>query len=265
MASSRHRIAAWATLGALVVLGAIGAHLQNSRDPRGEVLPVRNVNVQVDPAFVTTGVTSTVTFISVDGGGEKLDAWDGRLDGWIIRDDLAFVQHVTGEQEGPTSTVQLAVTPSEPGSYRMAIISTSESNVTAGGTALRVRGTSRDLPPGEQSAAREGYKVTLSTIPGADEIRAGEPVTFTYGVERTDTQVPLEEYGGSRGALIAFREGGGLFVLGDAMPAELLPSHSASTFSVTFPEEGSYRVFFEFQAAGRRFIEARWVEVAPGS
>ncbi len=263
MATPHHKIAAWALLGILVVLGAVAVSFRSARDPFGVRPPVQNVSVQIDPAIITTGVTSTVSFVSVSEEGEPIDAWEGLVDGWLVRDDLTFVQHVTGEHGGATSTTQLGITPSEPGTYRMALIARADARVTTAGTSIRVRGTSRDLPPAEQSAAREGYKVTLSSIPDLGALRAGEQATFTYSVERTDTKVPLDTYRGSRGSAIAFREGGGLFVLGDPMPAELLPSDSATTFSLTFPEEGSYRVFFEFQSSGKRVIEARWVEVAP--
>lgn len=261
MPSKLQKIATWAVLGVVLIIGVVALAV---RKPAGTQTPpvVRNVMVQIDPVSVTTGATSTLSLLAVDAEGNPIDAWGGSAEGWLVRSDLTYIQHILAEGTGATSTLKLPVLPTEPGSYRLALIAKTDTNVTTGGSALRVRGISRDVPPEEQSAAREGYKVTVSTIPALDAISTGDSVNFTYSVERTDTQVPLDDYRGTRGSLIAFKDGGGLFILGDAMPSELLPSKSAATFSVAFPEGGRYRVFFEFQVNGKRYVEARWVDVA---
>jgi hypothetical protein len=135
--------------------------------------------------------------------------------------------------------------------------------VTIGGAAMTVTGPAEDVPPDELSAGREGYKVVVSAIPDFGHIVAEEPTALTFSVSRTDVPVALGEDDGYRGRMIALKEGGGIALHGIPHAGAYLPSPSAAAFGITFPDEGRYRVFFEFVADGRTLMEARWIEVRP--
>ena len=263
MTGKRHKAAAWTVL-VLLVLAGLGAYAFLGEAParHAESEPARNVRVKVAPGQVRVG-TTTLTVSAEDGEGNATDAWKGLADAWIVRDDLTYVTHLETAIDAATSSFSVPYLAGEPGSFRLAAIARDGGSTVVGGGSFEVAGRTADIAPEEQSAAREGYKVTLSTIPDGEQLRAGEPASFTYAVERTGTPVRLEEYRGGRGALIALKEGAGLFATGLAMDVALQPSPSATSFNISFPEPGRYRVFCEFQAAGKRYIEARWVDVLP--
>jgi|GEM_PF-5059926 len=257
MPGTLHRVAAWTllVLAILALLTLVATRRVRSPAQPGPTVS-RNVTVSVAPRSVTTGTSTLTVSLAEDDA-----AWNA-TETWIVRDDLAFVTHAFTELPDASSTFELPYPAGEPGSFRLAAFGNAGDENLIGGAAFRVTGTATDQPPGELSAAREGFSVTQSVIP--DPVRAGVPTSLTYAVARGDEAVSLETYRDARGALAAFREGGNVFVLGSPQQVALQPSPSAASFTLGFPEPGRYRLFFEFRTAGRPFVEARWIEVLPG-
>lgn len=266
MKPSTARIVAWGVLLGLLAVGA--AFVAVNRVPRtapdrAEVV-ARNVKVAVSPNALRTGATTTVTVTALDGEGGAVSAWEGSApDVWLVRSDLVYATRARSMDQDATSSFAVDLRPTQPGSYRLAAAGATAETVTMGGATVPVSGPAEDVPPEEQSAGREGFKVVMSTIPDGGALRAGEPVSVTLTVSRTGTPVPLVEEDGVRGSLVAFREGGGLFVRGEPPASAYLPSASSAAFTLVFPDPGRYRLFFEFAAGGRRLMEARWIEVGP--
>lgn len=252
------QVAAWGALAALLAVGAAVIATRDagpSHDAPVSSSKAREVALTVAPASFRTGTTTTLVIAAADG--EAL--LGGEADVWIVRGDLAWLTHAATRAEA-TSSLALPFRPTEPGAYRVVLESLLPGGRTVGTGTFAAAGPPGDAPPRELSAAREGFRVTLSSIPDAGAIVAGEPVSLTYAVERTGTPITLDERDGARGMLAAFREGGG-FVRGVPMAPELLPSSAASTFSLAFPQRGRYRLFFEFAADGKSYVEAEWVDV----
>lgn len=256
------RIAAWGmVLGiGIVALGVYGAARLAQAPAEAPPTETRAVRIVADPQRLTTRATTTVAVQAQDGEGRPLDAWGAAPEAWLVRDDLAYATHVQGTRTG-SSSFELALHPTQPGSYRLVATDTAGDTVTLGVAALAATGVAEDVPPEELSAGREGYKVVLSAIPDFGRILADEPSALTFTVSRTDVPVAIEERNGYRGSMLALKEGGNLAVYGLPHASAYLPSPSAAAFAVTFPEPGKYRVFFEFAAGGRTYMEARWIEV----
>lgn len=258
------RIVAWGIFAGLmaVTFALFIANRRQQEVPLPGVTEARTVKVAVTPVLIRTGITSTVQVAAQDGEGNRLAVWEGAdASAWLVRNDLTYAAHVPAQ--AGTSTLSVPLRPTQPGTYRLAVAGVQGNDVTLGGVTLGVGGRGEDLPPEEQSAGRGGYKLALSTIPDASEIRAGDPVAMTFAVSRTGAPVPLGEKADARGELVAFRENGTIFVRGEPHPPAYLPSPSATAFTLTFPEPGRYRVFFAFEAAGVPLMEARWIEVRP--
>lgn len=264
MNASTARLAAWGVLIGLLAIGVAfivlngfsqeGVHLQD--------IVSRNVKVSVTPETLRTGATTSVQVAARDGEGGAVAAWEGaRLDAWLVRNDLTYAAHVRADNDGATSSFATLLRPTQPGGYKLVASGVREHVVTIGAAPLSVTGPAEDVPPEEQSAGREGYKVVMSTVPDTDALRPGVPVSVTFTISRTGAPVVLDAEAGFRGSLVAFRENGTLFVRGEPSSSALLPSPASAAFTLVFPEPGRYRLFFEFGAQGRSFMEARWIEV----
>lgn len=262
--NSAPKIAAWLLVGTIVVLG-IGIFMyRHAPEETPPVIPItaRNVSIAVAPTSVKTGATSSIIVTARDGEGAALNAWEGaRLEAWLVRNDLAYAAHIDIPASAATSTLEVPVSPTDPGSYRLVVQGTHNNVVTIGGTVLSVAGRSTDTPPAEQSSGRAGFKVAAATMPETEAITANQTVAITYVVSRTGTPIALASGSGTRGVIAAFREGGGQYVYGESVPAPLQPSPAASAFTITFPEAGRYKLYFEYEVNGQRYMESRWITV----
>lgn len=264
MRPSTARIAAWGVLLGLLAVGAtfVVINRHSGIAPSGNDIVSRNVRIEVAPTTLRTDATTTIVVSAQDGEGSALSAWEGAaLDAWLVRADLTYAEHVRAENRGATSSFAVDLRPTQPGTYKLVAAGMTQEALTIGGTTLSATGRAEDVPPEEQSAGREGYKVVMSTIPDGPDLRADVPVTVTFTVSRTDTPIILDEESGARGSMVAFHENGSLFVRGEPSPSVYLPSPASAAFSLAFPEPGKYRVFFEFVTDTRQLMEARWIEV----
>jgi hypothetical protein len=262
--TSAPKLAAWVLVGTVVVLG-IGVFMyRHAPQDTPPLVPVtaRNVSIIVTPTTVKTGATTSITVTARDGEGATVNAWEGaRLEAWLVRNDLAYATHIDVPASAATSTLEISVAPTDPGSYRLVVQGTRSNVVTIGGAVLSVTGRSTDTPPAEQSSGRAGFKVAAATMPEAEAITANQTVAITYVVSRTGTPIALTDRSGGRGVIAAFREGGGQYVYGESVPAPLQPSPAASAFTITFPEAGRYKLYFEYEVNGQRYMESRWIAV----
>ena len=117
---------------------------------------------------------------------------------------------------------------------------------------LEVDGTvhSQPLPTPTTTVDADGLSVRLTD--GA--IRAGKESELAFDVTRAGRPVPLQEYLGAKGHLVALRQGDLAFL-------HVHPDADSLRFEATFPNAGSYRLFLQFQVAGRIHTAAFTLEV----
>jgi hypothetical protein len=161
----------------------------------------------------------------------------------LARRDLTGFEHLHPEQDadGSWSTpVELA----DAGSYRLfADFSPDGENRTLAAD-LRVDGAAdlRPLPAPRATAVSDGgYDVRLD----AGHARPGEEADLRFTISRDGVPVQTERYLGAGGHLVALREGDMAFLHVHPM------SDDDVRFAATFPTEGRYRLFLQFQHEGR--------------
>jgi len=170
----------------------------------------------------------------------------------VVRRDLAFFQHVHPTMT-PDGTWHIALTVPEPGTYRAFadFAPDTHENLTLG-TDLPVAGDYRPAPLPETShtATVDGYTVTLdgSLVPGKTS-----DLTLTVsrdGLPVTDLQPYLAAYG----HLVVLRPGdlAYLHVHPHGEPNDgKTPAGPAISFAAEIPSSGPYRLFLDFQHAGK--------------
>lgn len=257
------RIILWGVVaGFLVVIGIV---MLFKIAPRSTPLPQERTTqrpaITLSTDRLRTAPTSTLT-VALASSSTSTTSWtDLTMSAWLIRSDLTYLTYPEVTASGATATLALA--PLEPGSYRLVLEGSNEHVVSLATAPLLVSGPSRDLPPPEQSATRNGFKVTPSTIPAAADLRVNAPVSVTYRLTKEGSPVTLDAPKDIRGDLVAFRENGTLFVHAQPLTSAFLPSPATAGFTLTFPEAGRYRLFFSFMVGGQLQHYAHWVSVLP--
>ena len=170
----------------------------------------------------------------------------------VVRRDLTGFQHLhpTMRADGTWTT---ALTLPQSGTYRVF------ADFSVGGTPttladdLQVDGAvrSRGLPAPAKAAETDGFRVRLTD----GVVRAGEESELRFGVTRDGRAVSLQDYLGAKGHLVALREGDLAFL-------HVHPDADSLRFEATFPDAGSYRLFLQFQVAGRVHTAAFTLEVS---
>jgi hypothetical protein len=166
----------------------------------------------------------------------------------VVRNDLAVFQHVhpTLDADG---TWNVPLNLARAGDYRVfADFMPSGGPALTLGANLHVAGKydPQPLPPASQTAEVDGYTVTLSGAP-----KANEASMLTLAVSRNGTPVDdLQPYLGAYGHLVAVRASDLAYLHvhpmgepGDGATA----SGPGIDFHTTFPSTGSYRLFLDFQ------------------
>ncbi len=222
--------------------GGSGGH-----EVRGLAVAADGLRIVVADPELRRGRDQTLRFRITDEHGETLRAFDvsheRRMHLIIARRDLTGFQHLHPEQasDGSWSTdVRLA----EAGSYRLfADFSRAGDPVTLAAD-LRVDGDAdlRPLPAPQPVAVSDGgYDVRLD----AGHARPGEEADLRFTITRDGVPVRTERYLGAGGHLVALREGDMAFL-------HVHPTAEDSVrFAATFPTEGRYRLFLQFQHDGR--------------
>ncbi|HEU5363238.1 MAG TPA: hypothetical protein VFU56_07825 [Gaiellaceae bacterium] len=170
----------------------------------------------------------------------------------VVRRDLTGFQHLhpTLRADG-TWTTPLRLP--QAGTYRVFADFSVDGTPTTLADDLQVDGPvrSRELPAPARAAETDGFRVRLTD--GA--VRAGEESGLTFDVTRDGKRVALQDYLGAKGHLVALRAGDLAFL-------HVHPDASSLRFEATFPNAGSYRLFLQFQVAGRVHTAAFTLEVS---
>jgi hypothetical protein len=170
----------------------------------------------------------------------------------VVRRDLSGFQHLhpTLRADGTWTT---PLTLPQAGTYRVFADFSVDGKPTTLADDLQVDGavSSRALPAPARTAAVDGFRVGLTD--GA--VRAGEESELTFAVTRGGRRVALQDYLGAKGHLVALREGDLAFL-------HVHPDADSLRFEATFPNAGRYRLFLQFQVAGRVHTAPFTLEVA---
>ncbi|BFU47154.1 hypothetical protein [Krasilnikovia sp. MM14-A1004] len=208
------------------------------------------------PEITTTfpaGVRKPFRFRITASGGASVTTFavvhDKPLHLVVVRRDLAVYQHLHPTM-GPDGTWAVDLNLPDPGSYRAiadftAIVGGNQVP-TSLGVDLAVPGDYRPvpLPPPTQSATTDRFTVSYEGTP-----HAGVAEPLLVSVNSVDGKpAELEPYLGAYGHLVVLREGDVGYV--HVHPEPQLVDGKVK-FWLAAPGPGNYRMFFDFQVAGR--------------
>jgi hypothetical protein len=207
--------------------------------------------IELQKARVDAGTQVPVRFRITDAAGSPVTRYvenhEKQLHLIVVRRDLAGYQHVhpVMDEDGIWSVpVDLNA-----GDYRVFA-----DFVPAGGEAVTLgadlhvagRYDPQSLPPAAKTAAVDGYTVTVSGEPTADE-----PSTLTFSVSRNGKPVAdLQPYLGAYGHLVALRASDLAYLhvhpIGEPGDGRT-PAGPDIAFGTTIPSNGDYRLFLDFK------------------
>ena len=223
---------------------------------RGLAVSEDGLSLRLDTATAPLGRTAPLRFRVVAADGTTVEDFDvehtKRMHLIVVRRDLTGFQHLhpTQAADGEWS-VPLRL--DEPGSYRVFADFSHDGTPRTLATDLQVDGPvrSRPLPAPAPSAATDGYEVRLAS----GDAHAGEEAELSFTVSRDGRAVPLADYLGAKGHLVALREGDLAFL-------HVHPDEDRLRFMATFPSAGRYRLFLQFKAGGSVHTAAFTEEVS---
>lgn len=159
----------------------------------------------------------------------------------VVRRDLTGYQHLHPAM-APDGRWSVPLTLGEPGVWRAYADFTANGSAVKLGADLVVRGdyAPRALPAPATEAAVGGFAVSYR---GTPRTGATQPMLFTVA-----PGAGLERYLGAFGHLVVLREGDLGYVHVHPEPALV---GGAVKFWLAVPSPGSYRMYFEFQVAGK--------------
>jgi hypothetical protein len=252
--------------GAALAGAEIGPEPDNSIEPQehsemtskqdtahGEARPVRGLavaedglRVVVDDPELTRGREQTLRFRVVDGRGDTVRDFDveheKRMHLILARRDLTGFQHLHPEQ-APDGSWSTDVRLDDAGSYRLFADFSHDDEAYTLASDLRVDGPAdlRPLPePAATAVSDGGYDVRLD----AGDARPGQEADLRFTITKDGVPIETEPYLGAGGHLVALREGDMAFL-------HVHPADDSVSFAATFPTEGRYRLFLQFQHEGR--------------
>ncbi|UQU67492.1 hypothetical protein COUCH_14990 [Couchioplanes caeruleus] len=219
-----------------------------------------------------TGDPQPFRFRIVDPDGKAVTAYttshDKDLHLIVLRRDLSGFQHVHPSLAADgTWSLPLAVT--APGQYRVFadFQPAGRSDGLTLGTDIPAPGDyqPRPLPPAATTTAVDGYTVTL-----AGTLQPGTSSQLTLSVSKDGKPVTdLQPYLGAYGHLVALREGdlAYLHVHPDGTPGDgRTAAGPGITFHADVPSAGGYRLYLDFQHAGKvRTAEFTAIAGSPAS
>jgi hypothetical protein len=198
------------------------------------------------------GGTTTWRFRIVDCDGEPvtdMEPEQGKLLHLIVvRDDFTGYQHLHPEL-GPGGIWSADVRTAEAGRYRAIADFVVDGRKYVLGTDLVAPGDAADrpLPAPALRASTDGFDVELQR-PAV--LEPGEEAQLTFRVTRSGRPVTdLEPYLGAYGHLVALHAPD--LAYSHVHPNGEDRSAGAMTFDTEFDEAGTYRLFLQFQTAGR--------------
>jgi hypothetical protein len=226
---------------------------------RGLAVAEDGLRVVVEDLELRRGKAERLAFRIVDEHGETVRDFDvehtKRMHLIIARRDLTGFQHLHPEQARDGAwTTRLRL--DDAGSYRLFADFSHEGKARTLASDLRVDGPAmlEPLPAPRATAVSDGgYDVRLD----AGSVRPGEEADLRFTITKDGVPVHTEPYLGAGGHLVALREGDLAFL--HVHPTEAGHGDAAATddhddsvgFAATFPTEGQYRLFLQFQHDGR--------------
>jgi hypothetical protein len=225
----------------------MSAHTAPTSDAvRGLAVAQDDLRVVVEQPELRRGRTETLRFRIVDEHGQAVRDYDvtheKRMHLILARRDLTGFQHLhpTLAADGTWSArVRLDAA----GSYRLFADFSHDDRPRTLAADLRVDGAAdlRPLPAPQPTAVSDGgYDVRLD----AGRVRPGAEADLRFTITKDGVPVRTEPYLGAGGHLVALRDGDLAFL-------HVHPMDDSVAFAATFPTEGRYRLFLQFQHKGR--------------
>jgi hypothetical protein len=226
-------------------------------DPiRGLAVSENGLTLELARRSARLGTTNPLAFRILGQDGRAVRTFDlehtKRMHLIVVRRDLTGFQHLHPTMRSDGTWITPLTLP-QAGTYRVFADFSVDDEPTTLADDLVVDGDvrSRALPVPAKAAATDGFRVGLTD----GIVRAGEESELAFAVTRNGRRVPLQDYLGAKGHLVALREGDLAFL-------HVHPDASSLRFEATFPNAGMYRLFLQFQVAGRVHTAAFTLEVA---
>jgi hypothetical protein len=238
--------------------GHMPTHTADTPDAvRGLTVAQDDLQVVVEQPELRRGRTETLRFRIADEHGAAVRDFDvtheKRMHLILARRDLTGFQHLHPEL-GADGTWSADVRLDAAGSYRLFADFSHDDTARTLAADLRVDGNAdlRPLPaPQPATASDGGYDVRLD----AGRVGANSEADLRFTITRDGAPVGTEPYLGAGGHLVALREGDMAFL-------HVHPMDDGVRFAATFPTAGRYRLFLQFQHAGRVHTVAFTQEVS---
>jgi hypothetical protein len=229
---------------------AMAGMSEHAADPiRGLAASEDGLTLKLAPTSLERGRAAELAFAVEGSSGPVKDfavTHEKRMHLIVVRRDGTGFQHLHPELD-KTGTWRTPITLKDAGAYRV------YADFARGGEAhtlaadLTVDGEAEyaAFPPPTTTDTIDGYKVDLK--PDAH--------TLDFAITKDGEPVTTEPYLGAGGHLVALREGDMAFL-------HVHPMDDGVRFAATFPTAGRYRLFLQFQHAGRVHTVAFTQEVS---
>jgi hypothetical protein len=221
-------------------MGHGGGEAHGAPQPlRGLAVSDGGLTLSLNRAAAPRRARFALSFRVLDRDGHPVHDFDvehtKRMHLIVVRRDLTGFQHLHPTQAGD-GTWSVPVRLLEAGTYRVFADFSADGKAYTLADDLAVDGPvrSRQLPAPATSAEVDGLTVRRTS--------AGSQVGFT--VTRGGRPVALQQYLGAKGHLVALRKGDLAFL-------HVHPDEDRLRFTTSFPTAGDYRLFLQFQVAGR--------------
>jgi hypothetical protein len=225
------------------------SHGATAQSLRGLASAADGLRLVVEDPELRRGRAERLAFRIVDDHGDTVRHFDvghtKRMHLIVARRDLTGFQHLHPEQRADGAW-ETRATLGEAGSYRLFADFSRGGEPQTLASDLRVDGRAdlRSLPaPASAVVSDGGYDVELASS-GAGP---GEEAELRFTISRDGRPVATEPYLGAGGHLVALREGDLAFL--HVHPTEEAGDNEIG-FAATFPTEGRYRLFLQFQHDG---------------
>jgi hypothetical protein len=229
-----------------------GGHSGEADPVRGLAVAQNGLRVIVENPELRRGATEQLRYRIVDERGDTVRDFEveatKRMHLIVARRDLTGFQHLHPEQQSDGSwTVPVRL--GAAGSYRVFADFLRDGKQTTLASDLRVDGNA-DLVglPEAQAVATSDLGDDVRLDAGGD-VHAGEEAALTFTIKKNGRPVHVEPYLGAGGHLVALREGDLAYL--HVHPITKADAAGPVKFGATFPTTGRYRLFLQFQDAGR--------------
>jgi hypothetical protein len=223
---------------------------------RGLAVSEGGLTLELGRRAAAPGKRFSLAFRIRDDRGDAVRRFDRehtkRMHLIVVRRDLTGFQHLH-PVEAADGTWTTPLTLPAAGSYRVFadFAVDGEKHTLADDLQADGRVAWRPLPAPAGATTTGGYRVRLLET----RVRAGSEAELRFRVTRGGRPVPVQDYLGAKGHLVALRRGDLAFL-------HVHPDEDRPTFAATFPTAGSYRLFLQFRAGGRIHTAAFTQEVS---